>query len=255
MVTFDELVSGFKKVGLKRGDIVLVHNSFKSFGGVEGGPETVIRSLLKVLGEEGTLIMPTFTFSFCDGFNKTGRGLFDVDETPSEMGVMTEMVRKMPKALRSLNPIYSVAALGARAKELTAVCDKDVFGKRSFFAKLRELDGKIIIIGLNYNRAMTFFHYVEQMEGCNYRHAKDFYGEIKVGKTVRTDTFTMAVRNDGISTDVDRMGEKLEKSGIVKKTTIGQSEIKLLRSQDVYKITAREMKKDPKLLYSEAGEK
>jgi aminoglycoside 3-N-acetyltransferase len=56
MIGFRELVNGVKELGLEKGDVVLVHSSFKSFGGVEGGPQTVIDALLEVLGEEGTLV-------------------------------------------------------------------------------------------------------------------------------------------------------------------------------------------------------
>jgi aminoglycoside N3'-acetyltransferase len=37
---------------------VLVHSSFKSFGGVEGGPRTIVQALVYSLG---TVMMPTFT--------------------------------------------------------------------------------------------------------------------------------------------------------------------------------------------------
>ncbi|MBA7555354.1 hypothetical protein ES705_48015 [subsurface metagenome] len=52
MIGFRELVNGVKELGLEKGDVVLVHSSFKSFGGVEGGPQTVIDALLEVLGKE-----------------------------------------------------------------------------------------------------------------------------------------------------------------------------------------------------------
>lgn len=112
MIDFNDLVLGFKELGLKEGDIILVHSSFKSFGGVEGGSQTVINAFLYILGSEGTLIMPTFTFKFCEEYNETGEGYFDVDNTPSEMDILTEIVRKMPRAKRSVNPINSVAVYG-----------------------------------------------------------------------------------------------------------------------------------------------
>ena len=253
VIGLKELTSGFKKVGLVDGDVLLVHSSFKSFGGVEGGPKTVIRALGKAIGKEGTLIVPTYTFEFCDQFNKTGQGLFDLKKSPSEMGIITEMVRKMPKSIRSVNPIYSMAAIGKRAAEITSADeDKNVFGEKSIFSKLFQLNAKIMIIGLNYNKAMTFFHYIEHVVGCDYRYPKQFCGLIKNGKYTYKDGYTMDVRHKNIVTDVDAMGEVLEKNGIVQKTKIGQSEIKLLSAKDVFRVTAKEMKKNPRLLYSKA---
>ena len=40
---------------------LLVHSSLSSIGWVVGGPPTVVRALLNVLGERGTLVMPAAT--------------------------------------------------------------------------------------------------------------------------------------------------------------------------------------------------
>lgn len=47
-------------LGIQRGDIVLLHSSFKSMGYVEGGAESVIGGFLDAIGSEGTLVLPTF---------------------------------------------------------------------------------------------------------------------------------------------------------------------------------------------------
>ena len=64
MLTFENLVEGFRSLGVEEGDTLLVHSSYKSFGEVDGGPQTVIRALEVVLGVDGTLIMPTLNFDF-----------------------------------------------------------------------------------------------------------------------------------------------------------------------------------------------
>src|SRR5574338_979593 len=103
MLTFDDLVAGFRLLGVAPGDTLLVHSSYKSFGPVEGGPQTVVNALEEALGPEGTLIMPTFNFDFNKGQP------WDVRSTPSQMGVLTELVRKDPRAKRVFHPIYSFA--------------------------------------------------------------------------------------------------------------------------------------------------
>ena len=106
MLTFDNLVEEFRAIGVEPGDALLVHSSYKSFGGVDGGPQTVIDALLDVLGEGGTLIMPAFNFDFCKGEP------WNVNGTPSHMGIITELVRKDPRSLRVFHPIYSFSILG-----------------------------------------------------------------------------------------------------------------------------------------------
>ena len=247
MLTFDDLVHHFLELGVEAGDSLLVHSSYKAFGGVEGGPQTVIDSLLEVLGNEGTLIMPTFNFDFCKGTP------WDVRSTPSQMGVITNMVREHPKAKRVFHPIYSFSILGKNAEALTQDRYKSSFERNSLFGKLRDVDGKIMIVGLSYTNSMTFFHHVEEMEGIDYRYMKAFSGFVtdENGKTYE-DTFTMLVRDleKGVITEVDPMGKLMEDAGIVSIREIGDAIVKLMKANDVYEFTAREMRRNPRLLYT-----
>ncbi|NOX44142.1 MAG: AAC(3) family N-acetyltransferase, partial [Caldiserica bacterium] len=59
VVTKDDIVRGLRELGLEVGAIVGVHSSLSSFGYVEGGADAVIDALLEVVGEEGTVVMPT----------------------------------------------------------------------------------------------------------------------------------------------------------------------------------------------------
>jgi len=246
MLSLENLVDEFSAIGLEAGDTLLVHSAYKSFGGVEGGPQTVIDALLKVLGDSGTLIMPTFNFDFCQGKP------WDVRKTPSHMGAVTNLVREHPDAARVFHPIYSFAILGKHREYLTKDLYKSSFEKNSLFGKLRDLDGKIMIIGLSYTNSMTFFHHVEEIEGVDYRYMKGFTGLVtdENGNSYE-DTFTMLVRDIemGVETEVDPMGLLMEEAGIVSIRKIGDSDVKLMRSDDVFTFTAREMKRDPELLY------
>jgi len=41
----------------------------------------------------------------------------------------------------------------------------------------------------------------------------------------------------------------MEKAGIIKSAKIGEADVKLMKANDVYAFTAREMRRDPHLLY------
>jgi aminoglycoside 3-N-acetyltransferase len=213
---------------------------------VEGRAQTVIDALLHVLGEEGTLIMPTFNFDFCKGEP------WDVRETPSHMGIITELVRQDERSCRVFHPIYSFAIIGKHAQALCAHRYKSSYGPDSVFGKLRQLDGKIMIVGLDYTNSMTFFHHVEELEGVDYRYMKEFTGQVTDwdGKTYE-DTFTMLVRDleKGVVTEVNPMGARMEEAGIVEIRQIGDATVKLMDANEVYEFTAREMRKEPGLLY------
>jgi len=246
MLTFEQLLNGFRELGVQEGDTLLVHSSYKSLGEVYDGPHTVIRALEAALGPEGTLIMPTFNFDFNKG------APWDVRTTPSKMGVLTELVRTDPRAKRVFHPFYSFAILGKHAEMLGSLRYKSSYERNSVFGKLRDLDGKIMVIGLSYTNSMTFFHHIEQMEGVDYRFLKQFTGEVtdENGNTY-TDTFEMLVRDidKGVITEVDPMGKLMEQAGIIKVSRIGDADVKLMKANKVYAFTAREMRRDPHLLY------
>lgn len=248
MLTLNDLVAGFRSLGVEAGDTLLVHSSYKSFGPVDGGPQTVIRALELALDTEhdGTLIMPTFNFDFNKG------QAWDVRSTPSKMGVLTEIVRQDPRAKRVFHPFYSFAILGKHAEMLGGLRYKSAYERNSVFGKLRDLDGKIMVIGLSYNDSMTFFHHIEQMEGVDYRFLKQFTGQVTdADGNTYTDTFEMLVRDidKGVLTMVDPMGNLMEEKGVIKSAQIGEAAVKLMKANEVYAFTAREMRRDPYLLY------
>ena len=59
MVSRQDVKIAAAEAGIKKGDILLVHSSFKSMGEVDGGAESVIGGFLDAIGEEGTLVFPT----------------------------------------------------------------------------------------------------------------------------------------------------------------------------------------------------
>jgi len=245
VINYTDLESGLKKSGLEKGDVMLLHSSFKSFGEVEGGPQTVVDALLSVLGKEGTLIVPTFNFDF-SSTNKP----WDVKTTPSQMGIISEFVRQNPKSRRIFHPIYSFSIIGNLADELGSLRYKSSYGADSLFAKLKKLNGKIMQIDSVY-KGTTFFLHVEEMEGCNYRYLKEFTGKVtdETGRTYE-DTFLINVRDlsRGVITNVKAMGDILIHEGIAKVTKIGDATVWTMKADDVYKRTALEMKNNPYIL-------
>ncbi len=162
VVTQSQIIEQLKKVGLKSGEVVMLHSSLSKMGYVEGGAQTIIDSILSFIGDEGTLVMPAFP---AIGFNYDylmTNPVFDIVNTPSKMGVITEVFRKMKQVKRSLHPTDSVCALGKQADYLT----KDHFNQltpyneNSPFYRLCELKAKIILMGVDLN-SLTNFHTLE----------------------------------------------------------------------------------------------
>jgi aminoglycoside 3-N-acetyltransferase len=169
-----QLADAMRAVGVCPAAVVFSHSNIGFFGIAREGRtaaavfETVLGAFVDVLGPEGTLVVPTFTYSF-------PRGLpYDPELTPSECGVFSEMLRKLPAARRSLDPVYSVAAIGARAEAMTADAPEDSFGPGSFFDRFYLADG--FVCNLNFDAGSTLVHYVEKRLRVPYRYDKAFWG-------------------------------------------------------------------------------
>ena len=157
-VTRADIVKGLRGLGLREGDLVQVHSSLSAFGYVEGGATTVVGALLDVLGREGTLMMPTFNHGRFD--------LFDIRNTPSVNGAITEALRKHPLARRSMHPTHPYAAIGPLADWLVqGHLEAGTFGDRSPLGKLAILGGSVLLLGVGMN-SNTAGHIGELLASC-----------------------------------------------------------------------------------------
>jgi aminoglycoside 3-N-acetyltransferase len=77
------------------------------------------------------------------------------------MGVVPELFRTWPGALRSAHPAFSLAALGPHAEYLVSdhALDEDC-GDRSPLGKLYELDGHVLLLGVGHSNN-TSLHLAE----------------------------------------------------------------------------------------------
>ncbi len=155
-----QLINDLAALGICPGDSVLMHSSYKSLGGIEGGAKTFFEGFIELLGEEGTLILPALSFSSVTRENPS----FDLNSTPSCVGYLSEYFRTLvPGVLRSMHATHSCCALGKRARELTEGHENDLtpVGENSPFAKLPRVGGKILMLGCG-NFSNTSMHGVEE---------------------------------------------------------------------------------------------
>ena len=164
-VTHRSLVRDLRKLGIRKGGVLLVHSSLSKLGFVRGGAPAVIQALRDVLGERGTLLMPAHTWEW---MNK-GCRVFDARTLPGCIGVLPEVFRLQPGVLRSLHPTHSVAAVGPEARRLIdghETADTPC-GDGTPYARLLEEDGQILLLGASLD-SNTAFHTLEAQ--CGFPH-------------------------------------------------------------------------------------
>lgn len=146
-----------RDLGLGDGDTVMAHASLRAIGPVSGGAATLVQALLDVLGAAGTLA------GYVDYEKTTEIPYFDPARSPasSGYGVLAELIRTWPGAVRSNNPGASMAAMGARAAWLCADHPMDYgYGAGSPLAKLVQVQGKVVLLGSDLDQ-VTLLHYAE----------------------------------------------------------------------------------------------
>jgi len=254
-----DLIDSFKEVGLNKGDIVMVHSRIFTLGKLADITEKeellniFIDILLVIIGNDGTLIFPTFTTSFC----KTG--LFDMKNSRSEAGVMSEIARNRPDSARTINPIHSVAIIGRHKKELEKASGETQFNENSIFDLLHRMNNsdstknkvKFLTIGIDVpTDNITFIHYIEEKMKVPYRYIKYFKGKIiKNGKKIESITsFFVRDLDANVKFDYTRCWNLFKQNNIFKINKLGNSIVCTVKEKDFYDVVRKGIQDNPDLL-------
>ncbi|MHA6531738.1 AAC(3) family N-acetyltransferase [Paenibacillus sp. BAC0078] len=243
ILTKEDLVTQFRSCGLTQGQHIFVHTSLSKLGFVVGGPETFIRSLLEIVGEEGTLMMPSQTWKNLDPSTgvhweapaewwpviREHWPAYDKDITPAiGMGAVAEMFRKWPGAVRSDHPARSIAAVGKYAEYLMKNHDlSSIFGQGSPLDKLYHLNGHVLLVGVGYDKN-TSLHLAETK--ADFPAKKFVYESSAVmaeGKRKWVTYETQAVDDE----DFVRLGEEYDQEMGIKTYTVGNAEVRFLEQR------------------------
>ena len=165
MINEKVIIDALKEIGIEETDSVFVHSSLKSFGWVDGGAKTVISALQRCVAK-GTLLMP----AFCQKHFAYAYTTWDLQNSPSDVGVITECFRKKSGVLRSNQATHSVCAFGENAKYFTMTHTEGrgrigVYGDTPFsysspFEKMYHAGAKVVFLGCGFE-VNTFSHLVE----------------------------------------------------------------------------------------------
>jgi len=181
-----------------------------------------------------TLLFPTFTFSFCNGED------YCVQSSRSRMGALNEYVRKLPGAIRSLDPLMS-SVLIAEDRALVQNLGKHSIGANSTFDKLHQRGAtvKFLFAGTTVSECFTYTHYVEERLAAPYRYNRDFTGNITDGDRTWQDTYTLFVRYKGVvPTSSGLLENDLLRRGFLRKVECGASSISCVDEPDGYETIA-----------------
>lgn len=244
VLTENKLENQLRSLGIHEGDVLLVHSSLRALGKVEGGAECVIRSLENVLGKTGTLMMPSFQSGSEYIFASQGI-CFDVKNTPSGCGALTECFRRQEGVLRSLSSTHSMAARGPHAEFLLKDHEKCsvTTGWGSPFEKLIDLGGKILMLGAS-RSSNTTMHHLENTGGAPSLCAIKFETSVidPDGEKIVTEIYP---HMPGLYRDYPKAIDLLEKEGGLSSGKVGNALCEVYDSSLLRTVAYKALQEDP----------
>ena len=245
-VTKDDILRDLESLGVQRGSLLFVHSSLSALGRVEGGADAVADALLEALGPNGTLVVPAFTYAdphdYPDSIDPAW--IFDPASTRSGMGAVTNAVRTRNGALRSIHLWHSVAAVGPLAQTVVTADGKawaSAWDETSPMAWVFDNGGFILLLGVPYQN-LTAVHVWEVELGVDYRETRFITRRTPLadGTLVPLASQVHARRDWHPGSDFNRMGERMEKAGLVAVGHVGNAVARLFTAADAHE-TARAM--------------
>jgi aminoglycoside 3-N-acetyltransferase len=170
-ISYQKLPSILK---IEKGDVILLTSDITDlFLQCQANGEILDVNILldnfqEAIGEEGTLLVPTYNWGFCQG------KAFDYKKTPSKTGAIGNAALRRKDFTRTKHPIYSFAVWGKDAVKLAEMDNIESFGPDSPFAYLEQVDAKNVFIGASLRNSFTYIHYIEQKLKAPYRFSKVF---------------------------------------------------------------------------------
>ena len=233
VVSKAQIVKTLKRFGIARGDIVVAHCGLAAFGKVQGGPATIIEALQETVGKEGVVVMPSLPAG----------APYDFRKTPTGMGAVAEMFRKMRGVERSLCPCVPAAALGPKAKELVAnhhKCESPYIGGPYDLAALA--GGWVLLFGVDHDRNTTL-HCAEAYARVPYMNpAKADYIDEKGKRRTYEGVLYAGPHRNFLAAD-----PLLDQAGIQRKTRIGKAVVRCMKGKDLLEFCVARLKEDPAL--------
>lgn len=190
---YSDIKKAYKKLGVGKNKIVFVESNLSCLGvyeiiNKEAISEAHLRALRELVGDGGTIVVPTASFSLMNTNTP-----FDLKNTPSERGIFSEYVRQQKGVTRSFHPFGSYTALGRYAKDICHNVSRHAYGPETPMGRMINKDTLFISVGLRPATTCSTIHLVEMLAGVPYRYHREYMHPVTRRGKIAQEPFYMYV--------------------------------------------------------------
>ncbi len=244
-LSYRDLITVFRSLGLRRTSRVLVHASLPALGPIAGGADTIVGALLSTCE---TVMMPSFTeqsmltpvigppenglaYGGEDDSNQAAEFYHPELPTPD---VVAERLRQDRRVARSMHPLYSFVAVNADEALQSQTLDDPL----APVGWLADFDGDVLLLGANHKDNVAL-HYAEQAAG-----RKQF-----IRWALTPEGVVVCPNCPGCSEGFPAISERL--AGVARRARLGAARVELIPVRDLIHIAVGWVRQDPRSLLCE----
>lgn len=231
---------------VSKSGILVVHSNIFNLGvfDEEDPCEKILEIFTEIYGGNVTVIVPTYTFL-------ADSEIYKLKDTPgTNMGTLSEYVRKFRASYRSKCPIHNHCGFGPLAANLLSSSDETVsFGQNSDFDYFVEYDVDVLLLGCSLSEGATLFHHFEALADVPYRKWISVSKKVDYSSIQQTVSVKYFARDDENWVDsFDALEVSLLKDEIITCTNFGYGKISSFSAKKSEAYFKKMLEIDPYLL-------
>ncbi len=164
-VDVDSFILYLKSLGVKKGDLLIVHSSIEGLQALNCRENQLLDQLIDLVGEQGTIALPAFPDE-SKLKDKNGTKIYDPRRSVAWTGMLPNLMLRKKGAIRSAFPCNPLVAYGRLAEDMMSqnLETKYAHGKNSCWGYCVEHHAKILYLGLPAYHSCTVIHVSEDYQ-------------------------------------------------------------------------------------------
>ena len=245
---FEDVLDFLSKNGVGESSNIVVHSSYGNLKPISLTPKDVIQKLIEFIGKGGTLAMPVIrrfkedTLSLTDHLEDKIQEIvctYDVKNTAVTSGILSTTLMRLPDSITSKFPLNPLTAFGPLAKHMMENNLEGELpsphGPNSSWKFCADHDAFVIYLGVDFGHHLTMQHVAAE---CNPNwDIEDFYLERKFKIIDETTSITKVIKERRLKWTMflaeKNVRKELLEEGIVKRTTINDAPVCVLKANDL----------------------